>query len=98
MKKKKNKVSKVANVAIAMREHAGKLVAALCAMRHVVLRPVVVYGFPILLRHHFFFFSSRRRHTRSLRDWSSDVCSSDLSNRNALQDDARPSVKATRFE
>src|SRR5690349_22633068 len=24
----------------------------------------------------FFFFSSRRRHTRSLRDWSSDVCSS----------------------
>src|SRR5690349_5527257 len=28
----------------------------------------------------FFFFSSRRRHTRSLRDWSSDVCSSDLAN------------------
>src|SRR5690349_25174922 len=28
-----------------------------------------------------FFFSSRRRHTRSLRDWSSDVCSSDLSAR-----------------
>src|SRR5206468_5542567 len=25
-----------------------------------------------------FFFSSRRRHTRSDRDWSSDVCSSDL--------------------
>src|SRR5580700_6003066 len=25
-----------------------------------------------------FFFSSRSRHTRSLRDWSSDVCSSDL--------------------
>ena len=25
-----------------------------------------------------FFFSSRRRHTRYLRDWSSDVCSSDL--------------------
>src|SRR5699024_12035994 len=24
------------------------------------------------------FFSSRRRHTRSKRDWSSDVCSSDL--------------------
>ena len=30
-------------------------------------------GDPIL-----FFFSSRRRHTRSDRDWSSDVCSSDL--------------------
>src|SRR5699024_11711505 len=27
---------------------------------------------------HLFFFSSRRRHTRSKRDWSSDVCSSDL--------------------
>src|SRR5260221_10814582 len=28
--------------------------------------------------YYFFFFSSRRRHTRSLCDWSSDVCSSDL--------------------
>src|SRR5215475_5094157 len=28
---------------------------------------------------YFFFFSSRRRHTRFSRDWSSDVCSSDLS-------------------
>src|SRR5699024_11692710 len=27
-----------------------------------------------------FFLSSRRRHTRSKRDWSSDVCSSDLEN------------------
>src|SRR5438105_7436467 len=27
--------------------------------------------------HHRIFFSSRRRHTRSTRDWSSDVCSSD---------------------
>src|SRR5258706_11975935 len=27
----------------------------------------------------FFFFSSRRRHTRLVSDWSSDVCSSDLS-------------------
>src|SRR5574341_2121882 len=27
----------------------------------------------------FFFFSSRRRHTRLVGDWSSDVCSSDLS-------------------
>src|SRR5258707_7267184 len=27
---------------------------------------------------HFFFFTSRRRHTRYGRDWSSDVCSSDL--------------------
>src|SRR4030043_551366 len=29
----------------------------------------------------FFFFSSRRRHTRCSRDWSSDVCSSDLAKR-----------------
>src|SRR2546429_1540600 len=27
---------------------------------------------------HYVFFSSRRRHTRCSRDWSSDVCSSDL--------------------
>src|SRR2546429_6795606 len=31
----------------------------------------------------FFFFSSRRRHTRCSRDWSSDVCSSDLLFRHA---------------
>src|SRR5207249_8146932 len=31
----------------------------------------------------FFFFSSRRRHTSSKRDWSSDVCSSDLTDRDA---------------
>src|SRR5690606_39368499 len=30
-----------------------------------------------------FFFSSRRRHTRFARDWSSDVCSSDLQHLNA---------------
>src|SRR5437899_8038530 len=33
----------------------------------------------------YFFFSSRRRHTRCLSDWSSDVCSSDLSSIYALQ-------------
>src|SRR5699024_12229533 len=32
----------------------------------------------------FFFFSSRRRHTRSKRDWSSDVCSSDLNLKNYI--------------
>src|SRR5436305_10286303 len=32
-----------------------------------------------------FFFSSRRRHTRCGRDWSSDVCSSDLGNAIALE-------------
>src|SRR5690606_16783714 len=33
----------------------------------------------------FFFFSSRRRHTRFSRDWSSDVCSSDLIQSNIIQ-------------
>src|SRR5699024_11467317 len=33
-----------------------------------------------------FFFSSRRRHTRSKRDWSSDVCSSDLLPEQSLGD------------
>src|SRR5438105_482393 len=33
---------------------------------------------PTICRKRYFFFSSRRRHTRSTRDWSSDVCSSDL--------------------
>src|SRR5437899_12656664 len=39
--------------------------------------------------YYYFFFSSRRRHTRCLSDWSSDVCSSDLSIR-------RPSVAPDR--
>src|SRR5438105_1192777 len=40
----------------------------------------------------FFFFSSRRRHTRSTRDWSSDVCSSDLFLARALAVGAAGSV------
>src|SRR5437588_2926140 len=36
------------------------------------------FGFVEIFYLLFFFFSSRRRHTRSLCDWSSDVCSSDL--------------------
>src|SRR2546422_7836054 len=35
-------------------------------------------GAVLLYNGSFFFFSSRRRHTRCSRDWSSDVCSSDL--------------------
>src|SRR2546426_8397381 len=38
----------------------------------------------------FFFFSSRRRHTRLQGDWSSDVCSSDLSSCVAQTADVRP--------
>src|SRR5690606_41116812 len=36
----------------------------------------------------YFFFSSRRRHTRFSRDWSSDVCSSDLAEGGADVDPA----------
>src|SRR6185503_20955041 len=36
------------------------------------------FFFLIIFSFFFFFFSSRRRHTRCSRDWSSDVCSSDL--------------------
>src|SRR5438132_10076904 len=39
-----------------------------------------------------FFFSSRRRHTRSLCDWSSDVCSSDLASASPQEPD--PAVTA----
>src|SRR5699024_11643741 len=35
----------------------------------------------VIIMYLLFFFSSRRRHTRSKRDWSSDVCSSDLMSR-----------------
>src|SRR5215470_9002886 len=41
----------------------------------------------------FFFFSSRRRHTRCYRDWSSDVCSSDLGARRRWPGQARPRLK-----
>src|SRR5438093_12858778 len=37
----------------------------------------------------FFFFSSRRRHTRLVSDWSSDVCSSDLSRSSPYRDSSR---------
>src|SRR5690606_40531592 len=37
-----------------------------------------------------FFFSSRRRHTRFSRDWSSDVCSSDLSGASSTDEDYTP--------
>src|SRR5207249_9184318 len=43
----------------------------MCSVLYVCLSFIFLFSF-------FFFFSSRRRHTRSKRDWSSDVCSSDL--------------------
>src|SRR2546426_3019647 len=44
-----------------------------------LLRPISVMGVESITMFCFFFFSSRRRHTRLQGDWSSDVCSSDLS-------------------
>src|SRR6266436_7969441 len=45
----------------------------------------------------FFFFSSRRRHTRCSRDWSSDVCSSDLEiiGKLGIADQMKPKIKLT---
>src|SRR5215211_8941311 len=46
----------------------------------------------------FFFFSSRSRHTRSLCDWSSDVCSSDLWSRElASRSESSPLVDGNRL-
>src|SRR5438132_7937510 len=47
-----------------------------------------------LLRSRSFFFSSRRRHTRSLCDWSSDVCSSDLAHRDGAAEPVGSAVRA----
>src|SRR5438034_9459058 len=44
-----------------------------------------------------FFFSSRRRHTRSLCDWSSDVCSSDLAKERAKGEKGEQARRANRF-
>src|SRR5437867_6384139 len=44
-----------------------------------IIQILYILFFIMLLFFFFFFFSSRRRHTRSYGDWSSDVCSSDLS-------------------
>src|SRR5215813_296414 len=63
----------------------------ICAVVSCVLRSTV----SVVIR---FFFSSRRRHTRCGRDWSSDVCSSDLdvleARRLATADDVRIPVIA----
>src|SRR3712207_569443 len=45
-----------------------------------------------------FFFSSRRRHTRYWRDWSSDVCSSDLVQVQMLLDGVRPTRELGRHQ
>src|SRR5699024_11316480 len=52
-----------------------------------------VHGRTLPLPALLFFFSSRRRHTRSKRDWSSDVCSSDLI---VFPSSSIPSIKTRR--
>src|SRR5215470_16126058 len=44
----------------------------------MMLSPCICFSISGYSMMFFFFFSSRRRHTRCYRDWSSDVCSSDL--------------------
>src|SRR5699024_11942499 len=47
-------------------------------LKLLIVLVLYMYNFEYLVNSIFFFFSSRRRHTISKRDWSSDVCSSDL--------------------
>src|SRR5207302_3488774 len=49
------------------------------------------------LRTSFFFFSSRRRHTRFSRDWSSDVCSSDLNLKQTSPFEISPTFPSTHW-
>src|SRR6266508_3587913 len=49
---------------------------------HNVFIPLAFY---VLFCHIYFFFSRRSRHTRWPRDWSSDVCSSDLPRRGKMR-------------
>src|SRR5690625_2232608 len=50
-----------------------------CSPIHITSSPITLYSIFLVFLYCLFFFSSRRRHTRWPRDWSSDVCSSDLS-------------------
>src|SRR5690606_39822025 len=52
------------------------------------------------VRRYVFFFSSRRRHTRFSRDWSSDVCSSDLKpseSKKSVQETTSPIIKRNAY-
>src|SRR2546422_6552369 len=47
-------------------------------IRHILIKHIMSLCSVNMMFFLLFFFSSRRRHTRCSRDWSSDVCSSDL--------------------
>src|SRR2546421_1801384 len=55
----------------------------------------ICFSFRLVCYLFVFFFSSRRRHTRSDRDWSSDVCSSDRSEEHTseLQSQAEDGIR-----
>src|SRR3712207_7936012 len=64
-----------------------------CHKNISVIDGKVNYSYTILpLSYYSLFFSSRRRHTRYWRDWSSDVCSSDLGDGKAERPVARAEV------
>src|SRR5437762_8654797 len=62
-----------------------KFLLYLIIIIYIIIFSYIVFNFLffffVLYFFLFFFFSSRRRHTRYIGDWSSDVCSSDLSAR-----------------
>src|SRR3712207_7209873 len=57
-------------------DQRGRYKAVRAVIEHVVVGLAVLVAMKRMRV--IFFFSSRRRHTRYWRDWSSDVCSSDL--------------------
>src|SRR5438445_11791431 len=57
------------------------------ARRHMSTAEVIQPLSECIVVPHSFFFSSRRRHTRYWRDWSSDVCSSDLGVGGSLEEE-----------
>src|SRR5205809_2329189 len=61
----------------------------LCYSSMLVYFLIVIFFFFIF----FFFFSSRRRHTRCSRDWSSDVCSSDLHRQRGVGMEGAPEAR-----
>src|SRR2546430_8571438 len=67
-------------------------------IKHIITASVGFNGFcHSQLNSYSFFFSSRRRHTRFDCDWSSDVCSSDLAQRNEILDAKDVSALVTRL-
>src|SRR5207237_2004174 len=66
--------------------------------RHTSYHPLDFYCLLRVYVMFFFFFSSRRRHTRFKCDWSSDVCSSDLSQESVETEGERPARSDTSLE